>query len=380
MTAPPRRRNRSRHGWMASPDCDLLQPKAGDQRAATMILPEAARASSKIGSFVQILVTGGAGYIGSHTAKELARAGHEPIVLDNLAHGHRWAVRWGPLVEMDLADREGLRRIFQKHAIGAVIHFAALIAVGESVGAPAEYFRNNVANTMNLLDAMRESGVSRIVFSSTAAVYGNPQQSLIAEDHPQVPLNPYGESKLMVERLLGWYGKAYGLGWAALRYFNAAGADPEGETGEMHDPETHLIPLAIAAAQGKAGALEVFGTDYETRDGTAVRDYIHVTDLAVAHRKALDRLAAGGSSGAWNLGTGHGHTVHEVIAAVERVAGRKVPVQHAARRAGDAPVLVADPSRAGRELDWVPLHSSLERVIESAWQWHNSRSPSSQPG
>lgn len=322
---------------------------------------------------MQILVTGGAGYIGSHTAKQLARAGHEPIVLDNLGHGHRWAVQWGPLVEMDLADREGLRRVFHEYHLGAVIHFAAFIAVGESVRAPAEYFRNNVAHTMNLLDAMRESGVGRIVFSSTAAVYGNPRQPLIGEDHPQVPVNPYGESKLMVERLLGWYEKAYQLQWRALRYFNAAGADPEGETGEMHDPETHLIPLAIAAAQGDREELQVFGTDYETRDGTAVRDYIHVTDLAVAHVQAVERLAAGGPSGALNLGTGQGHTVREVIEAVERVGGRKVPVKHAARREGDPTVLVAEASRAYRELSWVPQYSSLEKIVESAWQWYTNR-------
>ncbi|MBZ5575084.1 MAG: UDP-glucose 4-epimerase GalE [Acidobacteriia bacterium] len=322
---------------------------------------------------MRVLVAGGAGYIGSHTAKALARAGHEPIVLDNLSHGHRWAVRWGPLVEMDLADSAGLRRIFQDYPIGAVIHFAAFIAVGESVSAPAKYFRNNVVNTMNLLDAMRESGVGRIVFSSTAAVYGNPQQPLIGEDHPQIPVNPYGESKLMVERLLSWYGKAYGLEWSALRYFNAAGADADGETGELHHPETHLIPLAIAAAHEDLPALQVFGNDYETPDGTAVRDYIHVTDLAAAHLKALERLGQGGSSGAFNLGTGQGHSVREVIAVVERVTGRKVPLQQSPRRAGDAPVLVADPSRACRDLGWVSRHSSLDEIVETAWEWYRRR-------
>lgn len=324
---------------------------------------------------MQILVAGGAGYIGSHTAKALARAGHEPIVIDNLSHGHREAVRWGPLVEVDLADPEGLRGIFERYSIAAVVHFAAFIAVGESVREPAIYFRNNVANTMNLLDAMREAAVDRIVFSSTAAVYGNPLQPLLTEDHPKQPVSPYGESKHMVERLLAWYGNAYGLKWTALRYFNAAGADPEGETGELHHPETHLIPLAIAAARGDLPDLQVFGTDYDTPDGTAIRDYIHVVDLAAAHVRALDRLAQGASSGAFNLGTGRGHSVREVIAAVEQCGHRKVPLKFAPRREGDAPVLVADPSLAFRELDWTPRHSSLEEIVASATDWYcHSRS------
>lgn len=324
---------------------------------------------------MRILVCGGAGYIGSHTAKALARAGHEPVVLDNLSYGHREAVRWGPLIEMDLADREGLRDVFQKHSIDAVIHFAAFIAVGESVREPALYFRNNVANTMNLLDAMRAAAVGRIVFSSTAAVYGNPLQPLIPEDHPKAPVSPYGESKLMVERLLTWYGEAYGLSWTALRYFNAAGADPDGETGELHHPETHLIPLAIAAAHGDVPELQVFGTDYDTPDGTAIRDYIHVVDLAAAHVRALERLGQGAPSGAMNLGTGCGHSVQEVIAAVEKVGRRKVPVRLSPRRAGDAPVLVADPSRANRDLNWMPAHSSLGEIVNSAWNWYGRSRP-----
>lgn len=319
---------------------------------------------------MQILVTGGAGYIGSHTAKLLAQAGHEPIVVDNLQHGHRWAVRWGPLVELDLSDRGGLREVFQKYQVGAVVHFAALIEAGESVREPARFFRNNVVNTLNLLDAMREASVNRIVFSSTAAVYGNPQKTPMAEDHPQLPVNPYGESKLMVERLLGCYGAAYGLGWTALRYFNASGADPDGELGEVHDPESHLIPRAIAAAHGDLPELQVFGNDYETPDGTAVRDYIHVRDLADAHVRALERLAQGRPSGAFNLGTGRGHTVREVIAAVERAGKRRVPVNEGPRRAGDPPMLVADPGRAERELGWHAQHSSLETIVESAWSWY----------
>ncbi len=322
---------------------------------------------------MQVLVTGGAGYIGSHSAKELARAGYEPVVLDNLRHGHDWAVRWGPLIQMDLGDATGLRNVFRDYRIGAVIHFAAYAYVGESMRMPAEYFRNNVVNTVNLLDAMRSAGVNRIVFSSTCATYGNPQRIPMAEDHPQQPVNPYGESKLMVERLLKWYGEAYGLHWTALRYFNAAGADPDGEIGEVHDPETHLIPNAIAAAHGDLPAMELFGTDYDTPDGTAVRDYIHVTDLASAHSKALQRLIRGGASGAFNLGTGRGHSVRQVIAMVEKVGRQRVPLRERPRRAGDPPVLVADASLAARELNWTPEHSSLETVVETGWNWYEHR-------
>jgi UDP-arabinose 4-epimerase len=322
---------------------------------------------------MQILVTGGAGYIGSHTAKALAQAGHEPVVLDNLQHGHRWAVQWGPLVESDLADREALRDVFRTYRIGAVIHFAALIEAGESMHEPAKYFRNNVGNTLNLLDAMREAGVNRIVFSSTAAVYGAPHQTPMNEDHPRQPVNPYGESKLMVERLLAWYGAAYGLAWTALRYFNASGADPDGELGEVHHPETHLIPRAIAAAYGDLPELQLFGDDYATPDGTAVRDYIHVVDLAAAHLRALERLADGTPGGAFNLGTGCGYSVREVIAAVERIAQRKVPAVQAPRRPGDPASLVADPSRARRELGWTATHSSLEQIVETACRWYARR-------
>lgn len=319
---------------------------------------------------MQILITGGAGYIGSHTAKRLAQAGYEPVVLDNLRHGHRWAVRWGPLVEMDLGDREGLARVFRNYRITAVIHFAAFAYVGESMREPAAYFRNNVVNTLNLLDAMREGGVGRIVFSSTCATYGDPHEIPIPENHPQQPVNPYGESKLMVERLLEWYGQAYGLGWTALRYFNAAGADPDGEIGEVHDPETHLIPRAIAAAMGDLPALDLFGTDYDTPDGTAVRDYIHVTDLADAHVQALLQLnQGGGPSTAFNLGTGCGHSVREVLSMVEQVGRRKVPVNESPRRAGDPPMLVANPEKACRELAWTPCLSSLAQIVETAWKW-----------
>ena len=317
-----------------------------------------------------VLVTGGAGYIGSHAAKEIAKAGEEPIVLDNFRRGHRWAVRWGPLVDVDLADREGLRRVFRKFKVGAVLHFAASAYAGESMRAPDEYFRNNVVNTLNLLDAMREGSVKQIVVSSTCATYGNAEGIPITEQHPQRPVNPYGESKLMVERMLSWYGRAYGLSWTALRYFNAAGADPDGELGEAHNPETHLIPRAIAAAHGDLAELDLFGADYDTPDGTAVRDYIHVTDLALAHVRALERLRKGGPSTAMNLGTGRGYSVREVIAKVEETGQRKIPVKNRPRRAGDAAVLVADASCAERELGWVADHSSLEKIVETAWQWY----------
>ncbi len=318
---------------------------------------------------MNLLITGGAGYIGSHTAKAFARAGFEPVVLDSLERGHRDSVRWGPLIEANLADRAALERALRTNQIDAVIHFAAYAYVGESMRLPDRYFRNNVVHTLNLLEAMNAAGVGKIVFSSTCATYGDPVRIPIAEDHPQQPVNPYGESKLMVERMLRWYGEAYGFQWAALRYFNAAGADPDGELGEEHDPETHLIPLAIAAAAGSIERLEIYGTDYDTPDGTAIRDYLHVTDLAEAHVAALRYLSGGGASGALNLGTGRGYSVREVVAMVEKVSGRKVPVREVGRRAGDPPCLLADPSRAKRELGWLPCHSSLEEMVRTAWEW-----------
>lgn len=325
---------------------------------------------------MSILIVGGAGYIGSQTAKLVARAGHRPVVLDNLVYGHRWAVKWGPLVEGDLADGALIARVLKEYEVTAVIQFAAYAYVGESVTNPRKYFRNNVVNTLNLLDAMVDAGVRDIVFSSTCATYGEPIRVPIAEDHPQNPVNPYGESKLMVEKMLHWYQGAYGLRYAALRYFNAAGADPDGEVGEDHDPETHLIPLTIDAAMGRRPGLDIYGTDYPSPDGTAIRDYIHVADLADAHLLALDRLQQGADRLQLNLGTGTGQTVRQVVAAVEKVTGRRVPVNEVGRRAGDPPALVADARQAGQVLGWKPKYPDIGTIVEHAFRWHQ-RAPRS---
>ena len=317
---------------------------------------------------MSILIVGGAGYIGSQTAKRVAQAGLKPVVFDNLVYGHRWAVKWGPLIEGDLADGAQIRRVLEEHQITAVVHFAAYAYVGESVTHPRKYFRNNLVGTVNLLDAMLDAGVRDIVFSSTCATYGDPVRVPIDETHPQSPVNPYGETKLAVERVLHWYQRAYPLRFAALRYFNAAGADPEGELGEDHAPETHLIPLAIEAARGGT-PLNIFGTDYPTPDGTAIRDYIHVQDLADAHVAALDKLRNGATSLFVNLGTGRGHSVREVIAAVEKVSGKKVPAKESGRRAGDPPALVADARRAAEVLGWKPRLADIETIVEHAWRW-----------
>jgi UDP-arabinose 4-epimerase len=317
---------------------------------------------------LNILVTGGAGYIGSHTAATVEAAGHIPVILDNLTTGHRWAAGSKAFVKMDLADCVQVRQVLEQKRIEAVIHFAAFAYVGESVRDPRKYFHNNVVNTLKLLDAMVDVGVKYIVFSSTCATYGIPLSVPISEDQPQRPVNPYGESKLFVERMLQWYEKAYGLQWIALRYFNAAGAS--GDLGECHDPETHLIPLAIHAARSGA-PIQMFGTDYPTDDGTAVRDYIHVDDLAVAHLQALEYLLKHGTSRAFNLGTGQGYSVRQVLDMVKEVSGLAVPHNAAPRRPGDPPVLVADNRAAKALLDWTPKNSSLRQIVESAWRWHS---------
>ncbi len=315
---------------------------------------------------MRILVTGGAGYIGSHTAKELYKAGHEPVVVDDLSTGHSHAVRWGPLVVGDCGDSELVRSVLREYEIAAVMHFAASAYVGESVTNPRKYFNNNVQNSLRLLDAMLDEGVSRIVFSSSCATYGLQQQALLDESHPQKPLSPYGESKLMVERFLDWYGRAFGLDWVALRYFNAAGADLEGDLREEHDPETHIVPSIIEAAQGVRPFVEIFGSDYETRDGTAVRDYVHVSDLAHAHVLAADYLMTGGQSQAFNLGAGTGYSIRQVVAAVRRASGAEVNVKELPRRTGDPSLLVADSSRARSILGWVPERSALDTIVRSA--------------
>ncbi len=322
-----------------------------------------------------ILVTGGAGYVGSHACKALAAAGHIPVVYDNLSRGHRAAVRWGPLVVGALEDHHRLIAALREHNIAAVMHFAAFAYVGESVTDPELYYRNNVGGTLALLGAMRAAGVERIVFSSTCAVYGIPDKVPIGEDTPLAPVNPYGETKLAIERALAWYRGAYGIRSVALRYFNAAGADPDGEIGEDHAPETHLIPLVLRAALGQAGPVGIFGTDYPTADGTAVRDYIHVADLADAHVKALDYLAAGGDNAVFNLGTGSGHSVRQVIDAAERLGGRPVPRHETARRPGDPPALVADPGRARAALGWQATRSDLDTIIGTALAWHRAHPP-----
>lgn len=318
---------------------------------------------------MKVLVTGGAGYIGSHTAKELARDGHEVVVLDNLSTGHRWAVKWGELVEGDVGDVALVARTLRRCGIDAVVHFAASSCVGESMVDPRKYFRNNVVNTLGLLDGMLAAGVTRIVFSSTCATYGIPEQLHLTEEHPQKPVNPYGESKLFIEKMLGWYAPAYGFSYAALRYFNAAGADADQQLGEDHFPETHLIPLVIEAALGRRSTVDIFGTDYPTPDGTAIRDYIHVTDLARAHVLALRQLEAGNSV-LVNLGTGCGYSVREVIAAVETVTGRTVPARETPRRAGDPAVLVAAAGRAAEKLGWKPNCSELKEIVRTAFDWH----------
>jgi UDP-arabinose 4-epimerase len=316
------------------------------------------------------LVTGGAGYIGSHVCKALRRAGYHPVVLDNLQYGHEWAVKWGPLAKGDILDRARLDEVFAAYSPEAVIHFAAYAYVGESVIDPGKYYRNNVVGTLTLVEAMRDHGVGKIVFSSSCATYGNPVTLPICEETPQRPINPYGSSKAMAERVLADFGAAHGLAATVLRYFNAAGADPENEIGESHDPETHLIPLLLDAASGRRSKVTVFGTNYPTHDGTCVRDYIHVSDLAEAHVKALSALFDDGRSSIYNLGNGRGFSVREVIDAVERITGLTVPVVFGDRRAGDPAALISDASKARDELEWRPRFAEIDEIVRTAWAWH----------
>jgi UDP-glucose-4-epimerase GalE len=320
---------------------------------------------------MRILVTGGAGYIGSHAVKHFLARGHDVHVFDNLSMGHRAAVPAERLIVADLSEVHRLDQALLEHRIEAVVHFAASAFVGESVSNPAKYYKNNLANTLTLIDALRRHAIKRFVFSSTCATYGVPQTVPITEEEPQRPISPYGNSKLAVEFALADFAAAYGWGFAALRYFNAAGASPDGSIGEDHNPETHLIPLVLQAAAGRRPAIQVFGTDYPTPDGTCVRDYIHVDDLAEAHLLALEKLQPG-TAFKLNLGTGRGYSVREVIQAAEAITGRKVPVQEGPRRAGDPPVLVAAADRARQSLGWQPRYTELRPIVETAWKWHRS--------
>ncbi len=327
-----------------------------------------------------VLVTGGAGYIGSHACKALAAAGYFPVVYDNMVNGHEWAVKWGPLEKGDIADSTRLGKVIAAYKPLAVMHFSAFAYVGESVEDPLKYYRNNVAGTLSLLETMREYAVERMVFSSTCATYGTPNQIPISEDHPQIPINPYGMSKLMVERLLKDCHVSHGLSSISLRYFNAAGADPEGDIGETHNPETHLIPLVLDTAMEKRPHITIFGDDYSTPDGTCLRDYIHVTDLAQAHILALKEIESSGQTSrnsqrdlsmckAYNLGNGLGFSVKDVIGVAEKVTGESIPVKIGKRRPGDAPVLVGDSARIRKDLGWRPQYEELEIIIETAWKW-----------
>lgn len=317
-----------------------------------------------------VLVTGGAGYIGSHACMRLAEAGYRPVTYDNLSRGFERAVQWGPLERGDVLDEDRLDAVLRTHAPAAVMHFAAFAAVGESVADPLLYYRNNLAGTVSLLRAMRRAGIGTLVFSSTCAIFGQPERQPMNEETPRAPINPYGATKLAAETLLADCEGAHGLRSMRLRYFNAAGADPEARIGEAHEPETHLIPLVLRTAAGERPMVEIYGDDYPTPDGTAVRDYVHVLDLADAHILALRHLLDGGSSGAYNLGTGHGYSVREVIAACEAAVGKSLPRRAVARRPGDPALLVADSRAIERAFGWTPRHSDLESIVGDAWRWH----------
>lgn len=324
------------------------------------------------GNTVAVLVCGGAGYIGSHINKQLHKADYETVVFDNLIYGHREAVKWGCFEQGDLKNIEDIEKVFCKYSIEAVFHFAAYAYVGESVTEPEKYYYNNVANTLNLLKVMRKHGCNKIIFSSTCATYGEPEKVPITEDMRQNPINPYGASKLMVEQIFKDYQTAYDLKFVVLRYFNAAGADPDGEIGESHNPETHIIPLVLDAASGKREAIKVFGTDYETPDGSCIRDYIHVYDLATAHIQALHYLEQGKESDSFNLGNELGTSVLEVIDSVKRITGRNFKVILADRRPGDPAKLVGSSLKAQNVLGWKPVYADVDKIVEHAWRWHEN--------
>lgn len=325
---------------------------------------------------MKVLVTGGAGYIGSHTCKLLKGSGHEPVVFDNLSTGNRALVRFGPMHHGDINDAHALRKVFAAERPEAVIHFAASAYVGESMRVPLTYYRNNITGTLNLLDTMADAGVMKLVFSSSCATYGEPSVMPIREDAAQVPINPYGESKLFGETMMKAMAATGALDCIALRYFNASGADPEGEIGELHDPETHIIPLVLSALAGHESNFAILGDDYDTPDGTCIRDYLHVNDLASAHLAALQKLTGGPGFDAFNLGTGRGLSVREVVTAAERVTGRTLNVRVGPRRPGDPPSLVADPSKAQEALGWTPKHSDISTILSTAWNWmHAANNP-----
>lgn len=321
---------------------------------------------------MKILVVGGAGYIGSHMVKQLALANHEVVTLDNLSCGYKDAVKYGELVIGDLGDKNVLDNLFDQHQFDAVMHFAAFIEVGESVIKPGKYYQNNVSNTQVLLDAMVKHGINNFIFSSTAAIFGEPEYTPIDEKHSKQPINPYGRTKLMVEQILEDYDTAYGLKSTCLRYFNAAGADPDGELGERHNPESHLVPLILQAASGRRADIKIFGNDYPTDDGTCVRDYVHINDLCEAHSLALERMKKTGQSARYNLGNGKGFSVQQVIDSAKQVSGKDFTVITTERRPGDPAVLVADATLARQELNWQPKFDQLETIIETAWNWETS--------
>ncbi len=332
----------------------------------------AARGSGYL--MAKVLVTGGAGYVGSHCAYGLKQAGHDVVVYDNLVNGHASFVKWGPFEHGDIRDRARLKAVLSAHKPDVVLHCAGLIEVGVSVRDPAEFYDNNVSGSLSLLECMRETGVDKFVFSSTCSIFGEPQRATLDETHPQAPLNPYAWTKLMVEQAAKDYALSYGLKYTVLRYFNASGAAPDQGIGEHHDPETHVIPLALFPLLGRRAGFKIFGTDYPTRDGTCVRDYVHVLDLADAHVRAIERLVAGGDNISCNLGTGDGVTVKELLDAIERVTGKRVPAEADGRRAGDSPALVADSGLAHTALGWTPTRR-IEDSIASAWTWHTEVEP-----